>query len=645
MLNKSKKKLIVHQFLQSPSLNLFILSNRISDMIQVNQNVIYEYLDSITEQKAFGRVLKRDVLKDIENEYIDVTNNKINPNNNIIDRSTGMSTIFQKNPENSSNFTTVSIKEPLESKRYKQSSLNFQSGIEKRMQIIDNFTLSQKNRKVTDESNNFIPECASISDFRKSDNFIDFSKYKKFIINGVDDELIGDFLIVYEFVCTFRKEILINSKKEQGKQKNDIEIRIENNSNKNDSEKIMNNSEIVGKVVENLQRPNLSELQKNDFHIFKIISNIPPFLTISSFLRICEKNFKSVLIGIFDLLSQERKKEKVLLFRGCVERAIEIYYNKNQDNNSNSKSNEESISDEHTSKTNSSSYEDKNIDFLLSHKRIQWFYTTPNNSNILQFIMSFFIDIQRVMDIQIPRDLNFMEISNILKDTTIEKKNKGKNKSNGQKDKIKSKSNKERNVSIDKTNLEENENIDQTSKTENNLKISNLFVKIKLLKFLIDVYSESNHLKMIIRDWNKEMEEKKNQIRNEIKFIRNEIKNIRIYYNKFDEDINTNKEDHQLNQYNTENENKSNKLNAKLNHLFDIHRKLTCLLFLNRLGAEIGELKNHVFIFIDKKLLFYNKNDTNNFFQVDHINLLYKKVDDSEIKENLKMCLEVDAIC
>lgn len=67
-LTPTQKKTLIHQFLQSPLLPIPTLSQRISRSLNLPPKLIEIYLNSVTETKMFGRVLKKNVLADLERE-------------------------------------------------------------------------------------------------------------------------------------------------------------------------------------------------------------------------------------------------------------------------------------------------------------------------------------------------------------------------------------------------------------------------------------------------------------------------------------------------------------------------------------------------------------------------------------------------
>lgn len=75
-LTPGEKKTLIHQFLQSPLLPIPTLSHRISRSLQIPANTIEIYLNSVTETKMFGRVLKKNVLADLEKEQKEIVQSR-----------------------------------------------------------------------------------------------------------------------------------------------------------------------------------------------------------------------------------------------------------------------------------------------------------------------------------------------------------------------------------------------------------------------------------------------------------------------------------------------------------------------------------------------------------------------------------------
>lgn len=535
-LSKSHKKLIIHQFLQSPLVPLPTLSNRISTSTNLDQNIILDYLMNVTESKLFGRVLKRDVLSGLEkekDEFSDTNRNNYSlyqnnsQNNNTKEYNTKnfrKEQYSEKNQLKKSSYVNNSSKletarritnlEKFIKKRVNgDSSTAETSSYRTKQEQIENARMEylqpkplystenpfEKNQKTdynkTDYNKEFgtqisEKDCPRPQLTRKERIIELLSNSTVFRLDGVPDDILTDYLVVYDFYCKYRKEMEITKL-----------IR------KSSESSIIQNGE-TEKEDSQSKETKIDDRNLNDF-----ISNITPLysnpdhlsnthLSLHLFSIFLHSDYFSLFKSIFCHVQTERKREKVTIFMDSVARAVDMYWEGECDEIS---SENESDKNENEKKFD----ENKNNTLLETIERINWSSSKPTYTALL----SFFVDMRRMLHFNIPKSIDLTSIVKEKKKRIIEESSENeeiKNSQNKEKDHKKNPSPKPTVMASEKKN-------------SNNLLVS----KIKLLKFLIDILYETNIIHKMVTDWNKDLEIDQQRLREYIKEVRSEIRRVR----------------------------------------------------------------------------------------------------------------------
>lgn len=533
MLGKSQKKTIIHQFLQSPTLPLDILSERISDMINIQKGAILEFLFNVTESKPFGRVLKKDILQEIEtsNDNKPKKNHENHSNKNKLQGSylefkkqNAMADKIRKvgyqhlnvpdikkikkdghqekdNPTNAEKFDyqgefkklntpkpkgrtkkkeTQNILRP--SEKTDKVAMNNRSlellcpPEKKRIPTTENEVTNKPNSAAQEEkpanfanirpiNSNTINDYKRIQISRSQRILNILSECDLFEVNFIPSEILRDFLIIYNFIYKYRTELKIENLIAHSSEKNeDLDPKTEVKTS--DSKNSENQSDSLNKTS---KKNESEESEKLNDSVQKNVSH----MSIQRFIELLDSNYIQLIISVFNFIQQERRREKVAVFNENFTRAIELYWDDLCDPKDDK--NDEVDLKENLLEKNENNFEKTNNTFLENIQRVNWF----NTKSSIPSILSFMLDIKRQLHIISPKNIDLR---------IIQKKNR--------------------------TILENDEN--------------EIKSKILLLKFFIDIIYEGNLIKNITREWNKELENDLNIVKEYAKEIRTEIKRLKM---------------------------------------------------------------------------------------------------------------------
>lgn len=412
-LSKAHKKLIISQFINNPTVKLNILSMTISRMIHADERTIYEYLESVTVDNIFGRVLKKDVIKELDSQ----SNGSANRGE------TGTANSKMQNERGAANdVSAVQGRGPLRTRKQVRS-VETRATTHARMHSSgksdaarSSFTRSSSSLHVINQSfNRMQPKtgfndadgktqseiCMNTDDYAglysgklveytqddirpnlsmKQDSQdvskqINLLECKQLHITDISDSLIKDFLAVYNFLSIFYDDLEIGDCEEIQK------------SLRGDNKKTVLRGKRGRK--KNIKRMKVSDRLDNDEQPGEQDANerthICGDLTMDQLVHLIKNNFVDLSLILLRLVAQDRKTEKLVNFKEKVARTISTFY---------------------------SDVEEKPIQNV---KRIQWFSKPLTHKNVIAGINSLFIDIKRVMDLKNVVALNVKEFDSKLK--------------------------------------------------------------------------------------------------------------------------------------------------------------------------------------------------------------------------------------
>lgn len=681
-LNYAQKKSIIHQFLQSPCVRPEILANRIASTVNSNQSTILKYLKEVTEAKPFGRVLKKDVLSDLEKESKQQANRIEEHKNSHKKRKVPESPseenrakiaaakrvnnldkfIKKQNREYSNQVADLDIQEisgtsshssRFSSNRntnqmnspnfYGQGDVSFikPKPIRKTSEPTDFQSMSSHVDDVRMISNNLDQERKIISRSERIDSIL--STAQKFSIKNVPEKLLSDYLTVYDFCCKFRKifgidkEVMKLTQKKDGKSENESntfpakDLTAENFTGQIDS----GNTPMI-------------QFYTDPEHISKT------HLSLKNFAHFLHDDFFVLFTSLFSLLQAERKKEKVNVFFESVRAGLFWLWenleinesNSNEDENSPNKDTKEENVDEKIEEKQQSKDETpaqkishpewqtfgkKNDKILAAHGRLNWFTSKPSFSALV----SFFIDLKRMQHLSVPSEIDLSIIQQSLKESEKKRKKNESSHDDARKNQIIESSETEEKPPNSQDAKNEPEKPQKTIQislsTVNEAQNISTVSKIRLLKFLIDILYETTIVQQHVREWNLDLENDNNRLRDYIKDLRNEIRRVKqekvtLHQKKeigeiANENDQKTEEKSQIIEFFHEKPPAKPKLDPKkiylppftqvknldllLSNALDVHNQLLNLLKRTSLSAEIMNSETHVFILIDNKVLFY----------------------------------------
>lgn len=402
-ISKAHRKLIIRQFINNPTTSLSVLAMRIGQMICVDERDILRYLESVTVSSAFGRMLRNDVFKELENEEDGgegVRNvQRARERGRRGDDRPDVKPLKIQGPQKSTysgaqtdtdsshtNYTHSRIIYHTFNTPYDQSGSyrhfaakweDVHPNMHAQDTQQDTFAKRQKTgrrdyskdysaRDFTGEYGTRVKDARV--DMREQKRSVDLSTCERLIIEDVDADLIVDLLVIFNFVFAFYDELKIGESKE-----------------------IKRCLQGEGKAVKRGRRGKKKTVDvrdKEDGAHTAADHTCDPFsgdFTLQQLILIIKNGFADLLLVLLRLVANERRTERLNNFREMVVRAINTFYPDAEDNP------------------------------LTNTKRIQWFSKPLTAKNVLLGVNSLFVDMKRVMEVKNVVSLNSKQFGSRVK--------------------------------------------------------------------------------------------------------------------------------------------------------------------------------------------------------------------------------------